>query len=165
MKKKSPLHSSINHPVDTNSTSATKEDSSLAADVASLQAENAQLKEQASRALADYQNLVRRQGENSHKITQLAKAEIFTGLLQPLEHLLLAASSLNDQGLHLVVKQFMQALAAQGLKEYRPLGEDFNPHQMEAIEKIGKGEKVLEVSSPGFLLDGEPLKVAKVKVG
>ena len=54
MKKKSPLHSSINHPVDTNSTPATREDSSLAADVASLQAENAQLKEQASRALADY---------------------------------------------------------------------------------------------------------------
>lgn len=134
-------------------------------DLITLQAENQKLQEQANRALADYQNLVRRQQEDRVNITAFAKGEIFTSLLQPLEHLSLAATSLNDKGLNLVVKQFWEVLQAQGLSEYRPLGESFDPNTMEAIEKVGKGEKVVEVCFPGYLLNGQTLKVAKVKVG
>lgn len=134
-------------------------------DLATLQTENQKLQEQANRALADYQNLVRRQQEDRANITAFAKGEIFTQFLQPLEHLSLAATSLNDEGLNLVVKQFWEVLQAQGLSEYRPLGEVFNPATMEAIEKVGKGEKVVEVCFPGYLLNGQTLKVAKVKVG
>lgn len=135
------------------------------AEYLALQAENKKLQEQANRALADYQNLVRRQQEDRVKINAFAQGEIFTSLLQPLEHLSLAATSLNDEGLNLVVKQFWEVLQAQGLSEYRPLGEVFNPTTMEAIEKVGQGEKVVEVCFPGYLLNGKPLKVAKVKVG
>jgi molecular chaperone GrpE len=128
-------------------------------------AENTALKEQLSRALADYQNLVRRQKETQADIVTYARIEIFESLLQPLEHLSLAAKSLNDQGLNLVVNQFWQTLSAQGLNEFRPDGEKFDAQTMEVIEKNGDGDTVSATLSPGYRLNGQVIKVAKVRVG
>lgn len=130
-----------------------------------LIAEAERCREQAARAMADYQNLTRHQKEDQGKMVQVARMMIFESLLQPLTHLSLAAKSLHDQGLDLVVGQFWQTLTEQGLKEIRPEGEKFNPETMEAIEKTGEGEVVTEVVSPGYLLNEQVLQVAKVKVG
>ncbi len=121
--------------------------------------------EQAARALADYQNLLRRQKEEQGKMVQVARTVIFESLLQPLTHLSLAARNLNDQGLNMVINQFWQTLHEQGLKEVQPIGEKFNPETMEAMEKIGEGEMVKEVMSPGYMLGDQVIQVARVKVG
>ena len=130
-----------------------------------LEAENTALQEKATRALADYQNLVRRQQEDQVKIVEYARITIFESLLQPLEHLSLAAKNLNDQGLNMVISQFWQTLEEQGLKELVPEGEEFDPNSMEAVKKTGDGEMVKEVLSPGYQLNGHTIKVARVVVG
>ena len=130
-----------------------------------LEVEKKELKEKAARAVADYQNLLRRQKDEQGKMVQAARAITFGSLLQPLNHLALAAQNLHDQGLNMVVDQFWQTLNEQGLQEIRPLGEKFNPETMEAIEKVGEGEEVKEVLAPGYKLNEQTLQVAKVKVG
>lgn len=133
--------------------------------LAALRQENQTLKEQASRALADYQNLERRMREQQSQTYTYAKQEVFDKILQPLEHLDLAAKTLQDQGLDMVVKQFWEVLGEQGLEMIVPTGLPFDAASMEALEKVGEGETVQEVVAPGFKLGDHVLKPAKVKVG
>jgi molecular chaperone GrpE (heat shock protein) len=130
-----------------------------------LQQENQILEEKARLALADYQNLVRRQQQEQTKVIEYAKTTIFESLIQPLEHLTLAAKALNDQGLNIVIKQFWQTLANQGLVEFSPEKEKFDPETMEAVEKEGNGDTVITVLSPGYKLNHQVIKTARVKVG
>ena len=130
-----------------------------------LRLENHTLREQAARALADYQNLERRQREERTQTIEFAKQQVFADLLQPLEHLDLAAKSLQDQGRDMVVKQFWETLQGKGLTMINPQGQTFDAQTMEAIEKVGNGEIVQEVMSPGFMLGTHVLRPAKVKVG
>ena len=130
-----------------------------------LRLENHALREQAARALADYQNLERRQREERTQTIEFAKQQVFADLLQPLEHLDLAAKSLKDQGLDMVVKQFWETLQDKGLTMTSPQGQAFDAQTMEAIEKVGDGETVQEVVAPGFMLGTHVLRPAKVKVG
>ncbi len=133
--------------------------------VKTLENEKKELQDRVTRALADYQNLVRRQKEEQGKVIEYAKIMIFESLLQPLEHLAIAAKTLNDEGLNMVIDQFWKALEEQGLKEFQPLNQKFNPTSMEVIEKVGEGEVVAEVTSPGYMLNSQVIKFAKVKVG
>ena len=134
-------------------------------EVDSLRLENHALREQAARALADYQNLERRQREEKVQTIEYAKQQVFADLLQPPEHLVLAAKSLKDQGLDMVVKQFWATLQEKGLTMISPQGQKFDAQTMEAIEKVGEGETVQQVMSPGFKLGAHLLRPAKVKVG
>ena len=133
--------------------------------LAVLQRENQLLREKAARAMADYQNLERRQREEKSKTLEYARETVFSSLLQPLEHLTLAANTLHDQGLDMVVAQFWQTLGEQGLVKLEPIGQAFDVATMEALEKVGDGETVQAVLSPGFTLNGRLLRPAKVKVG
>ncbi len=133
--------------------------------VKKLQKENQALREQANRALADYQNLERRLRSERAATVEFARGEVFEALLQPLEHLDLAAKTLKDQGLDMVVKQFWDVLGEQGLSMITPVGEKFDAQTMEAVEKVGEGETVKEVVMPGFMLGTRCLRPAKVKVG
>lgn len=137
----------------------------LRAETEKYKEEAARCQDQATRALADYQNLLRHQKEDQGKMVAVARSVIFESLLQPLTHLSLAAQNLNDQGLNMVVGQFWQTLHEQGLQEICPVGEKFDPARMEAIEKVGEGEVVKEVLTPGYQLGEQVLQVAKVKVG
>ncbi|MDO5561755.1 MAG: nucleotide exchange factor GrpE [bacterium] len=129
------------------------------------QKEALRCQEQAQRALADYQNLLRRQKEDQEKMVQVAKSVIFSSLLQPLSHLSLAAQAISDQGLNMVIDQFWQVLHEQGLQEINPLNQEFDPETMEAVERTGEGNCVTQVLSPGYMLGSQVLQVAKVRVG
>ncbi len=137
----------------------------LAEENSQLKKQIAACKEQTARALADYQNLVRRQKEDQTQLIKAAQVLVFSSLLQPLTHLSLAAENLQDQGLNLVVEQFWQTLKDQGLQKMELEGGKFDPEKMEAVEKTGENEVVTEVITPGYLLHGQVLQVAKVKVG
>lgn len=141
------------------------------ADVEECLAQRAQLLEwqasagRAQRALADYQNLVKRVIKDKQDLTHQAGVELLSQLLSPLSHLKLAASELNDQGLAMVVKEFDHSLTQLGLKEVSPMGEKFDVNTMEAVKRQGKGEKVIQVVTPGYLLNDRVIQHAKVIVG
>ena len=141
------------------------------------QLEQAQDKEK--RAVADYQNLVRRNQEDRTKLFEMASLGLIEDLIEPLEHLSMASQQLDDQGLNMVVEKLWQVLGQHGLEEFDPQDQNFNVESMEAVEtdrpkgepaKGGeilnkKTKNVVEVRSKGYKLNGKVIKFAKVVVG
>jgi len=122
-------------------------------------------KERELKALADYNNLVKRQANQQSKLAAMAGKELVEKLVSPLHHLQLAAEHLDDQGIKMVVGEFLKVLNAEGLEEINPLGQKFDEQTMEAVEKDGKGLKVKKVLQRGYLYKGQVIKPAKVVVG
>lgn len=124
--------------------------------------------ESEKRVLADYQNLLRRTREEKVEWARLANLELVEAMLEPLRNLSLAAKSLNDQGLDMVITQFWQKLNDQGLEEIsadQVLNQPFDVETMEAVERKGEGELVIEVLTPGYKLNDRVITHARVIVG
>ncbi len=138
--------------------------------VADLEAQIKNLQEQQRRAQADYQNLHRRTQDDRAKMAKMASLSVIESILQPLDHLILAKDQLKDKGLDMVVMQFQQALAGEGLEEIDVMGKKFDSATMEVIDKVEVKdkkdlEKVMKVVSRGYRLNGEVIRHAKVVVG
>ena len=117
------------------------------------------------RALADYQNLQRRVETEKIEFARYANSTLVLKLLSTLDYLEKVQDYLKDDGLDLAIKEFQNVLKEEGLKEVDALGKEFNPEEMEAVEKIeGKEEKVIEVLAKGYFLKDKLIRPAKVKV-
>lgn len=134
----------------------------LAQQVESLAKEVEESKNKEQRALADYQNLVRRTADERVKFSKLAARDFVEGLVQPLDHLSLAAQQINDSGLNMVVDQIWKALDENGLQKMNCLGKNFDLETMEVVERGEKGEKVVKVVKEGYVLNDEVIQHAKV---
>jgi molecular chaperone GrpE len=122
------------------------------------------------RALADYQNVVRRSQEDKLRMAKLAARDMVNAILLPLDHLNLAKEQLKDAGLNMVHQQFIQALLSQGVQEVDALGQPFNEHKMEVIDKRPVSDKVqdnvvIAVTQRGYTMNGEVIRHAKVVIG
>lgn len=133
--------------------------------ITQLQAQVTQANENAARSLADYQNLIRRHREEKLEIIKYSTADFVLSLIEPIDHLRIAAAALNDQGLNMVLEQFNKVLAEQGVTQLIPDGKKFDANTMEAVEKIGDGQKVRKVLSPGYLIGERVIRPARVVVG
>lgn len=130
----------------------------------SLQQQLTNSLEREKRVLADYQNLVKRNQEERVKFLQLANRSLVETLLNPLEHLSMAAEQLNDQGLNMVIRDFWQVLEEAGLTEIYPKGKEFDLEIMEVVDKEGEGQTVVKVVRRGYQLNGVVIQHAKVVV-
>jgi molecular chaperone GrpE len=137
------------------------------------QAHQLRAEEAEKRAKADYQNLVRRNQEERTQFVKFATKELMSDLLQPLDHLSMAAAQLNDTGLNMVIDQLWQRLQQHGLQAIDPVGQPFDVATMEAVE--GKTEEnntsdnqpaekmvVGKVVTKGYILNGEVIQFARV---
>lgn len=118
--------------------------------------------EREKRALADYQNLQRRTQDERRALIKMANKDLCQALLQPLEHLSLAAENIQDRGLNMVIEQFWKELANFSLQEIPVLGKNFDLKTMEVVDKKAKGEKVIEVVRKGYQLHDEVIQHAQV---
>lgn len=127
----------------------------------------ASLQEQVRRVQADYQNLQRRTVEERAFAIKFANKELFEDLVQPLEHLAMAANELKNPGLNMVIDQLWKTLEKYGLKELQVLGKPFNVETMEAIESDDSSENgvVKSVVRKGYEYQGKVLQHAKVVIG
>ena len=118
------------------------------------------------RALADYANLEKRIEKEKHHFIKFSNAQLLKKLLPILDDLELCENHLKDQGLTMILNKLKEILKSEGVEEIKTQGEEFNPEIMEAMEIIeGPKNKVIEVVSKGYLLEGKILRVAKVEVG
>ncbi len=134
-------------------------------EVTQLQEQVIQAKEALLRSQADYQNLLRRTQEERSRLIKMSTQELMSDLLQPLDHLSLAAAELKDQGLDMTIKQFWQTLSGYGLQEIEVMGKPFDVNLMEVVDRKGDGEIVTKVVKRGYTLHGEVIQHAKVIVG
>jgi len=118
------------------------------------------------RALADYQNLEKRIKEDKANWIQMANRELLSRLLPVVDTLILAAKHTQDEGIKVTLRQFLQVLENEGMVRIKTEGEIFDPNKMEAVAtSSGKDGVVTEEIRPGFLLNGQLIRVAQVKVG
>ncbi|HTW96982.1 MAG TPA: nucleotide exchange factor GrpE [Candidatus Methylomirabilis sp.] len=120
------------------------------------------------RALAEQQNLIKRQAMEREEFVRYANQEIISEFLMVYDHLKLSIGSLPEnekgnawvKGVEMTIKQFKDLLAINGVEEIKTIGEKFNPAEMEAIE--GKGEKVIKEIMAGYKLNGKVIRAARV---
>jgi len=115
--------------------------------------------------------------EREKKIRQ-DKERLFQRLLEPMDNLersIAAASQGGDvksllDGLNLLTRHFHSILSSMGLERFDPTGEQFDPTQHDAVavtpaSEQSLHEKVLSCMLPGYRLDGQVIRPARVVVG
>ncbi|HTX87158.1 MAG TPA: nucleotide exchange factor GrpE [Candidatus Nanoarchaeia archaeon] len=123
------------------------------------------------RALAEQQNLVKRQAAEKEDFVRYANQEVISEFLMVYDHLKLSLVHADEQikksawaqGVEYTVKQFKDLLAVNGVEEIKTVGEKFDPSTMEAVE--GTGEKVAKEIMPGYKLNGKVIRAARVVLG
>lgn len=116
------------------------------------------------RASADLVNFRRRQEENQNNAKIQNKAAVIKEILPVLDSL---DQVTGDKNIIAIQQQLTTILQAQGLKQIKAKGEKFDPHLHEAIEQVkisGKSGTIAEEVQKGYLLNGQVLRPAKVKV-
>ncbi|HEX7543102.1 MAG TPA: nucleotide exchange factor GrpE [Patescibacteria group bacterium] len=118
------------------------------------------------RALADYQNLEKRIGEERFELIKMANKNLLIKILPFLDNLEKAEVFIKDQGLKISKDHFLQILKETGLEEIDILNKDFDPISAEAVDIVpGKEEnKIVEVLRKGYKFEDKIIRVAQVKV-
>ncbi len=130
-----------------------------------MTAERDDWKSKCLRALADYQNLLRRTMLEREEDRKYAGASTLTQLFPVIDSLIHANDHITDEGLALTLKEFDASLMRLGLEIINPIGRDFDIETMECIEANGNETKVTSVVSRGYRMHGKLLRPAKVIVG
>lgn len=125
-----------------------------------------QLKDQLARALADYDNLVKRTQAEKAVYMSLAKKDILVKFLPIVDSLETAQKHLKDEGLELVLGEIRKLFESEGVIEIDAKGKfDENLHEALDIIPGGKKNMIVEVLQKGYrFVDGEVIRHAKVKV-
>lgn len=133
---------------------------------ASKVVKNHELEERLKRALADYQNLEKRVEEERKLLSKLSASLLIEKLLPVLDNLENAQGHLKDEGLEMVIKQFKEIFAQEGVEEIAAKGSQFNPNLHEAVEtQEGDSDNtIVKVLTKGYKIEDTVLRHAKVIV-
>ncbi len=134
--------------------------------IKTLEEKNEELTNSWKRALADYQNLEKRQISQQAVYVKQGIKDFIKEMLVVLDSLYQAEEHLNDNGLKLVIKEFEEILKKNGVVKIETLDQMFDPSTMECLEVVeGEEGKVTAELRRGYLFDGDLLRPAQVKVG
>jgi len=124
------------------------------------------LKMQLARALADYDNLVKRTEAEKAVWMSFAKKDLLVKFLPAIDSLEVAQGHLKDPGLDLVLVEMKKVFEGEGIVEIDTKGEfDANLHEVVEVVTGGKKNMIAEVVQKGYkFIDGEIIRHAKVKV-
>lgn len=131
-----------------------------------LQQQLDELKAKYLRALADYQNLEKRNFNEREELRKYAIQDFVQRLLAIVDTIENAQANLKDQGLALGLKELAVLFTEYGIMKIEAMGKEFNPHEMECIEVVaGEENKILAVTQTGYKMQEKVIRPAKVKVG
>lgn len=120
------------------------------------------------RALADYQNLLKRTAEEKQEFAKYANENLICDIIPVYDNLKMSLEYADKEaekngwleGVKHVTKQFKQVLESKGIEEIHTVGKKFDPLIMEAVE--GRGKRVKKEIKPGYKLNGKVIIPAKV---
>jgi molecular chaperone GrpE len=140
-----------------------------------LQKEKNELENKWKRALADYHNLERQGMREKAEFMKMASAMVCAKFVDVLDHLEQAVGGMSEEekksgwamGVVMTLKQFREVLKEEGLYEIEAEGGQFDPHYMEAVERVdGQKDTVVKVLRKGYkTFEGKVLRPAQVLVG
>lgn len=121
-------------------------------------------KEKYLRALADYQNLLRRTREEREENERYAAVKTISQLIGVFDVFEKAQIHLCDPGLGLALTQLSTVLTGLGVERIDPVGKPFDPEIMECVEAQNGAELVSDTLVPGYRMNGRLIRPAKVRV-
>lgn len=143
-------------------------------EIASLRAENADLKARVLRAHADFENFKKRAERDKQDTVKYANKAVFSNLLGVIDNFDLAMMAATDPkdpfvvGVDMIHKQLSEVLRQGGVEIIEAEGRAFDPYLHEAIaqEETSEVEEntVIQVLKKGFRFHGTLLRPASVKV-
>jgi len=130
------------------------------------------------RLQAEFDNFKKRSFKEKQEFVKFANEGLILellGIVDNFERSIRSAEVKKDydllhQGVDMISKQLHKLLEEKGLKKISTVGEDFNPHEHEALEVIedeeckSEKEKVVDELQPGYMMNGRIIRPAKVKV-
>ena len=145
--------------------------------IVQLEAERDEMRDRATRALADFQNFQRRAALNEQEARRQGLSTIILSLLAPLDHFDLAlqqdpeavTAAALKQGVQSARDELMRALTSHGVEPITPAcGDEFDPSRHEAmLEQPAEGigpRRVAMILQTGYSLGSRILRPAKVAV-
>lgn len=146
--------------------------------LAAAEEENAKLKDQLLRQIAEFDNYRKRTLKEKAELILNGGEKTLSSLLPILDDLERAEKNIQEntnietlkKGLDLVFKKFRDTLEKQGLKAIETKNQDFNTDFHEAIAMIPVPEgdqkgKVIDCVQTGYTLNDKVIRHAKVAVG
>lgn len=143
----------------------------------SLQKELLEYKDKYLRLLADAENARKRLQKERQEMTRYAIEGLIVDFLRPLdnfENALRFAQEMSDEvknwafGFQMILAQFKDVLAQNGITPIDSLGKSFNPHDHEAIEMVESAEQspgtIIEENVRGYKMGDRTIRAARVKV-
>ncbi len=129
-----------------------------------------ELEHKYKRALADYQNLLKRTAKEKQDCTRYANEQLLLEILPVYDNLKISLKHADGEtenngwleGINHVIKQFKSVLESIGVEEIEVEGAKFDPTLMEAVE--GTGDRVVKEVRPGYKLNGKVIVAARVIV-
>ena len=158
------------------------EDSKLAADSAAADAEVAklasdlnELRQTLMRRQADFDNYrkrIEKERADDAKRHTARVVESLIPIIDGFEHALAAHREAEYEnyrkGFELIYKQLVDNITRLGVERIDPLGDKFNPHLHQAMDRTETVQQVdgtiLQVFQPGYLFHGRVLRPAMVRV-
>ncbi|MDI6883022.1 MAG: nucleotide exchange factor GrpE [Patescibacteria group bacterium] len=128
------------------------------------------------RSRADFLNYKKEEIERMEKLGELVRTEMILKILKILDNFERAEKEISEdsrnsnwmKGILQIKNQFLDFLKEEGVEEIKTEGEKFDPNFQEAIEKAEAKDKkpgqIVEVLEKGYLLNGQLLRPAKVKI-
>jgi molecular chaperone GrpE len=142
--------------------------------LASLQRERDEYLDLARRAQADFENYRKRAAKEAALAGQRAKSGLVRELLPVVDNLERALASAGDdeqhlaEGVRLVHSELTAVLERNGVEQFDPRGERFDPEEHEALsmrsEDGAESGTVLDVVEKGYRANGSILRPARVVV-
>ena len=145
------------------------------AEVAKLSTDLQDLRQTLLRRQADFDNYRKRiekeRAEDSRRYTARV-VEALIPVIDGFEHALAAHREAEYEnyrkGFELIYKQLLDNLAKLGVERIEPLGQPFDPHQHQAMDRTETTEHedgtILQVFQPGYVFHGRVLRPAMVRV-
>src|ERR671915_661207 len=142
--------------------------------VATLERERDEYLDLARRAQADFENYRKRVAKETAAAGQRAKSGLVRELLPVVDNLERALASARDdeqhlaEGVRLVHSELIAVLERNGVEQFDPRGERFDPGEHEALsmrsEDGAESGTVLDVVEKGYRANGSVLRPARVVV-
>jgi len=125
-----------------------------------------ELENRLKRALADYQNLKKRNEKDKKDFIEFATASVLDKFLSVFDNLERAQAHLKDEGLKIAIDQFVKVLNSEGVEEIKLLNTTFDPNTSDCTELVkGKKNQIIKIIKKGYTLNSRVLRPAQVKVG
>ena len=145
------------------------------AEVGKLAADLADLRQTLLRRQADFDNYRKRIEKERAEDSKRHTARVVEALIPIIDGFEVALAAHREaayenyrKGFELIYKQFLDNLARLGVERVEPVGQHFDPHLHQAVDRTETGEAddgtILQVYQPGYVFHGRVLRPAMVRV-